>query len=158
MAMDGREFRDTLGRFATGVCLITTTTEDGRALALTANSFASVSLDPPLVLWSLQNNSDVYDAYATPRHYAINILSDQQQDLSGRYARKGDHELDSAHYTTGEDGAPLIAGALAAFECDLHQTHDGGDHLIIVGRVTRMHNADGGAPLLFFSGGYRELA
>ena len=158
MAMDGREFRDALGRFATGVCLITTTTQDGRALALTANSFASVSLDPPLVLWSLQNNSDVYDAYATPRHYAINILSDQQQELSGRYARKGDHELDPAHYTLGEDGAPLISGALAAFECELHQTHDGGDHLIIVGRVTRMQNAEDGAPLVFYSGGYRELA
>ena len=158
MAMDGREFRDTLGRFATGVCLITTTTEDGRALALTANSFASVSLDPPLVLWSLQNNSDVYAAYATPQHYAINILSDQQQDLSGRYARKGDHELDPAHYTAGEDGAPLITGALATFECDLHQTHDGGDHLIIVGRVTRMLSTDSGAPLVFYSGGYRALA
>ena len=158
MAIDGREFRDALGRFATGVCLITTTTEDGRALALTANSFASVSLDPPLVLWSLQNNSDVYAAYATPQHYAINILSDQQQALSGRYARKGDHELDPSHYTPGDDGAPLINGALAAFECDLHQTHEGGDHLIIVGRVTRMHSGEAGAPLVFYSGGYRELA
>ncbi len=158
MTIDGREFRDALGRFATGVCLITTTTPDGKALALTANSFASVSLDPPLVLWSLQNNSDVYDAYATPKHYAINILSDQQQDLSGRYARKGEHELDPAHYSPGDDGAPLITGALTSFECDLHQTHDGGDHLIIVGRVTRMRNGDGGAPLVFYSGGYRELS
>jgi len=157
MAIDGRELRDALGRFATGVCLITTTTKDGRALALTANSFASVSLDPPLVLWSLQKNSDVYDAYATPTHYAINILSDQQQDLSSRYARKNEHELDPDHFTLGADGAPVVGGALVTFECELHQSHDGGDHLIIVGKVSRMTDSGEGAPLLFYSGAYREL-
>ncbi len=97
-------------------------------------------------------------AQRSPKHYAINILSDRQQDLSGRYARKGEHELDPAHYLPGDNGAPLITDALASFECDLHQTHDGGDHLIIVGRVTRMRNGEGGAPLVFYSGGYRELA
>lgn len=157
MALDGREFRDALGRFATGVCLITTTTADGRALALTANSFASVSLDPPLVLWSLQNNSDVYSEYATPEAYAINVLSTEQEALSGSYARKGQHELDPAHFTPGVHGAPVINGALASFECRLHATHDGGDHLIIVGEVLQMQ-MQAGEPLLFFSGAYRALA
>jgi len=158
MAIDGREFRDALGQFATGVCLITTTTSDGRSLALTANSFASVSLDPPLVLWSLQNNSDVFDAYANAGQYAINVLTQAQQSLSSQYARKNEHELDPAHFSLGQGGAPLINGALATFECELHQTHDGGDHLIIVGQVTSMANAGGDAPLLFYSGAYRELA
>lgn len=157
MALDGREFRDALGRFATGVCLITTTTADGRPLALTANSFASVSLDPPLVLWSLQNTSDVYREYATPEAYAINVLSAEQQELSSRYARKGEHELDPGHFISGEQGAPIIKDALASFECQLHATHDGGDHLIIVGKVTRML-IQAGDPLLFFSGAYRSLA
>ena len=156
MALDGREFRDALGRFATGVCLITTRTGDGRSLALTANSFASVSLAPPLVLWSLQNTSDVYRDYAAADVYAINVLRMEQQELSSRYARKGDHELDPAHFVSGEQGAPIIIDALASFECRLHATHDGGDHLIIVGEVTGMLMQDGD-PLLFFSGGYRSM-
>ena len=77
MSIDGRELRNALGRFATGVCLITTTGEDQKSRALTANSFSSVSLDPPLVLWSLQNNSDVYDIYASPRYFAINVLASE---------------------------------------------------------------------------------
>ena len=82
MSIDGRELRNALGRFATGVCLITLETSDGDALALTANSFSSVSLDPPLVLWNLQNNSDVFEHYAQGRYFAINILADNQQPLS----------------------------------------------------------------------------
>ena len=158
MSFDGREFRNALGRFATGVCLITTTTEQGQALALTANSFSSVSLDPPLVLWSLQNNSHVYDIFARPRYYAINVLTREQENLSNGYARKGEHELDPAHFTPGINGAPVIRDALVNFECELHATHEGGDHLIIVGRVHDMQSRPEGSPLLFFGGAYRELA
>lgn len=157
MSFDGLELRNALGRFATGVCLITAVDEQQRALAMTANSFASVSLDPPLVLWSLQNNSEVYDAFAGPRHYAINVLSASQQDLSNQYARKGEHLLDTAHFRSGRHGAPIIHGALVSFECELEATHEGGDHLIIVGRVHDMTPGAEDEPLLFFSGGYREL-
>jgi len=158
MEIDSRELRNALGRFATGVCIISAVTPQGEALGLTANSFASVSLDPPLVLWSLQNNSEVFSAFSTPRFYAINILALEQEGHSGRYAKKGDHRLDPEHFTTGKFGAPILRESLANFECELHATHDGGDHLIIVGRVRDMQTRAEGAPLLFFCGGYRQLA
>lgn len=157
MSIDGRELRNALGRFATGVCLITLETSDGDALALTANSFSSVSLDPPLVLWNLQNNSDVFEHYAQGRYFAINILADNQQPLSDSYARKGEHSLDPDHFRRGVKGSPVINGSLVSFECELEATHEGGDHLIIVGRVLEMTAADGGDPLLFFGGAYRAL-
>jgi flavin reductase (DIM6/NTAB) family NADH-FMN oxidoreductase RutF len=157
MSIDGRELRNALGRFATGVCLITLETSDGDALALTANSFSSVSLDPPLVLWNLQNNSDVFEHYAQGQYFAINILADNQQPLSDSYARKGEHNLDPDHFHRGVKGSPVINGALVSFECELEATHEGGDHLIIVGRVLEMTAADGGDPLLFFGGAYRAL-
>lgn len=157
MEIDGRELRNALGRFATGVCIISTVTESGEPLGLTANSFASVSLEPPLVLWSLQNNSDVFEVFSRPRHYAINVLAREHHEHSNRYAKKGDHLLDPAHFTPGQFGSPLINDALVSFECELHATHEGGDHLIIVGLVKAMHARDAGEPLLFYSGGYHHL-
>lgn len=157
MNIDGRELRNALGRFATGVCVITTVDTDGNALGMTANSFSSVSLDPPLVLWNLQNGSDTYNAFANPRRFAINVLSAEQLDISNQYARKGDHLLSPEHYRTGRHGAPILRNALVSFECDLHATHEGGDHLIIVGRVLDVSDRPDGDPLLFFSGAYREL-
>ena len=157
MSIDGRELRNALGRFATGVCVITALDENNRPLGMTANSFSSVSLDPPLVLWSLQNNSEVYETFAKPRVFAINVLASEQLDLSNQYAKKGDHLLDEAHYRIGRTGAPVIRNALVSFECSLDATHEGGDHLIIVGRVEEMSSRPDGNPLLFFSGAYREL-
>lgn len=157
MSIDGRELRNALGRFATGVCLITLETAQGDSLALTANSFSSVSLEPPLVLWSLQNNSDVFEHYATAPYFAINILAADQQPLSDSYARKGQHQLEPAHFTRGAKGSPVISGALVSFECELAATHEGGDHLIIVGKVIQMSAREEGDPLLFFGGGYRAL-
>lgn len=158
MSFDARELRDALGQFATGVCLITVASQEGEALAMTANSFSSVSLDPPLVLWSLQKNSDVYDAFASPKHFAINILNSNQLDHSNHYARKEQHLLHADHFRAGGNGSPIIEGALVSFECELEVTHEAGDHLIIIGRVVDMCRADAGDPLLFFSGGYRYLS
>ena len=150
------ELRRSLGRFATGVTVVTCRGDKGPC-GITANSFSSVSLDPPLVLWNLQNNSDVYDVFASPRYFAINILSLEQQEHSNRYAKKGDHLLAPEHYQDGKYGAPIIRDALVSFECELDATHEGGDHLIIVGRVRDLQQRTDGEPLLFFSGGYREL-
>lgn len=158
MSIDGRELRDALGRFTTGVCVITTVTENGEALGLTANSFASVSLDPPLVLWSLQNNSEVYDIYSAPKYFAINVLAAEHVEHSNRYAKKGDHALAPEHYTPGAYGSPIVRDALVSFECELHAAHEGGDHLIIVGRVLDMQSRADGEPLLFYCGAYRELS
>lgn len=157
MSFDARELRNALGQFATGVCVITTTTPQQKALGITANSFASVSLDPPLVLWSLQNNSETYTTFSQARHYAINVLSKDQQDLSNQYAKKGDHLLDAEHYSVGKYGAPILRHALVSFECELEITHPGGDHLIIVGRVRDLQSRGIGEPLLFAAGAYREL-
>ena len=136
--------------------MVTTIAEDGTARALTINSFASVSLDPPLVLWSLQNDSEVYPLYAQAQRFAICVLSEQQTPLSVQYATKNGHAMTEAHYFLGAHGSPLIHDALASFECELEATHVGGDHLIIVGRVLTFTHSDG-APLLFFGGSYREL-
>lgn len=157
MSFDGREFRNALGRFATGVTVITAVSDTGQVVGITANSFSSVSLDPPLVLWSLQNNSDVYDTFSSPQYFAINILSTEQQGQSNQYAKKSQHDLDPADYRLGKYGAPVIRHALVTFECELQATHEGGDHLIIVGRVREMHERPSGEPLLFYSGRYREL-
>jgi flavin reductase (DIM6/NTAB) family NADH-FMN oxidoreductase RutF len=157
MSFDGRELRNALGRFATGVTVITTVSDKQQAVGMTANSFSSVSLDPPLVLWSLKNNSDGYDVFSSPQHFAINILSTEQQAQSNQYAKKGQHELDPADYRLGKYGAPVIRHALVTFECELEATHEGGDHLIIVGRVREMQERPSGEPLLFYCGRYREL-
>ena len=160
MDIDSRELRNALGRFATGICIISTVTDSGRPLGLTANSFASVSLDPPLVLWSLQNNSDVFAEFSTPQFFAINVLAKEHHGHSGRYAKKGDHLLDPEHFTPGKFGAPIVHGALVSFECELHATHEGGDHLIIIGRVRDMQRREDGEgePLLFYCGNYHHLA
>lgn len=158
MTIDTRDLRDALGQFATGVCLVTVTSEDGRALALTVNSFASVSLDPPLVLWSLQSDSDTYAEFAGAERYAINVLGSEQEAHSNRYAMKDGHVLDPDHFSRGENGAPVINDALAVFECSLEASYPGGDHVILVGRVTRFTRAESTAmPLLFFGGAYRGL-
>ena len=157
MSMDGRELRNALGRFATGVCVISAVDKQGTAVGMTANSFSSVSLDPPLVLWSLQNTSEIFDTFATARRFAINVLAAEQVELSNQYARKGDHQLSPGHYCLGRNGSPLIRNALVSFECQLETTHQGGDHLIIIGRVMGMSSRPTGKPLLFHAGAYREL-
>ena len=146
-----REFRDALGRFATGVCVITTATPRG-PLGITANSFASVSLDPPLVLWSPARSSRRFGAFASATHYAIHVLGEDQGDLCRRFSRSG-HDFAGLDWSATEDGTPLIEGCLARFECRLAAQHEGGDHLIVVGRVVGAQYR-AGAPLLFSAGRY----
>lgn len=159
MTEDTRALRKALGSFATGVCLVTVRDREGRALAMTVNSFASVSLQPPLVLWSLQRDSLNFEHFAFPSRYAISVLAQGQEALSTRYATPGAHHMDDSHHSTGHNGAPVVNGALACFECALETTYDGGDHLIILGRVTRFTETDAeDEPLVFHSGRYRALA
>ena len=157
MSFESRDFRDALGRFATGVCVITFAPEDGKPFGMTINSFASVSLEPPLVLWSLQKNSDVFDEIVNAKRYAVNVLSQEQRPMSDQYAKKSDHDLSPEHFSIGKTGSPLLKGSLVTFECETEAVHDGGDHVIIVGRVLEMDSNPNGEPLLFVSGKYREL-
>jgi flavin reductase (DIM6/NTAB) family NADH-FMN oxidoreductase RutF len=152
------DLRNALGKFATGVCVITAAPEGFAPFGMTINSFASVSLNPPLVLWSLQNDSDCVPAFAAAERFAVNILAAEQRDLSKVYSKRGDHDLRAEHVKTGKAGLPLIRDALASFECEVWQRYDGGDHVILLGKVLAMESAGGDArPLLFFSGGYQEL-
>jgi len=158
MSFTTREFRDALGTFATGVCVISANPEGWEPFGMTVNSFASVSLDPPLVLWSLQNDSDMYEAFEKTERYCVNILRSDQQDMSNQYAKKGDHLLSSDHFEIGDSGAPVMPETLVSMECELEARHPGGDHIILVGRVLELTQRNNGEPLLFCSGAYRELA
>lgn len=157
MSLDPREFRNALGSFTTGVCVITATPEGGEPMGMTVNSFASVSLDPALVLWSIQNDSECFPVFENIEKYGINILSAEQMDTSNQYAKKGQHDLLADDVVIGDTGVPLIKGAITSFECESWARYDGGDHQILVAEVKAMRAADG-EPLLFFAGGYRELA
>jgi flavin reductase (DIM6/NTAB) family NADH-FMN oxidoreductase RutF len=152
---DSRAFRDALGRFTTGVTVITCGTPTG-PLGITANSFASLSLTPPLVLWSPAKSSSRYPFFMAADHFAIHVLGREQEELCRAFARSGD-AFDGLDWAMSEDGAPLIDGCLSRFECKLAATHDGGDHSILVGRVTRV-TTRAGAPLLFHGGQYGGLA
>lgn len=157
-AFSPREFRSALGMFATGVTIVTAMTPEGRPIGLTANSFNSVSLDPPLVLWSLSRAAASLPAFSTGSHYAINILAADQKLLAERFAAKGGERWLGVEYTRGSGDAPLIAGALATFECYNRSRYEEGDHVIFVGEVERCASRPGAAPLLFHGGRfYTEL-
>lgn len=150
-----RALRDALGRFATGVTVVTVMTSDG-PLGITANSFASVSLEPPLVLWSPARKSRRFAAFERAPFFAIHILSAEQRALADRFARTGD-DFDGIAFTAGPQGTPLIDGCAARFECRHAAGHDGGDHLIVVGEILAVVEAEV-PPLLFYRGGYAGLA
>ena len=154
--VDPKSLRQAVGRFGTGVCVITTT-QDETPIAMTVNSFSSVSLDPALVLWSIRNESGLFEAFTKGESFNINILAEDQQDLSDRCAGKTQHMLSSREYRAGFNGQPVIYGALTTLECNLWSTYEAGDHAIILGEVSALHSSDKNKPLLFFSGGYTLL-
>jgi len=157
-AFDRRGFRNALSSFPTGVTVISTLGEQGELLGLTANSFTSVSLDPPLVQFSLARRSPSLSAFERSGVFAVSILAADQGELSNRFATPSDDKWRGVEYVLGRDGGcPLIAGALASFECTTHALHDGGDHVIIVGLVLRFEKLVIGEPLIFYRGSYRTM-
>jgi len=157
MKQDSRGFRDALGHFATGVAVITTKGPEGAPLGLTVNSFASVSLDPPLVLWSLDRTSDRFEAFMKAEHFGVNILGGESQAVSHRLSRKGEFSLEGETLREGPHGVPMLECAIAHFECRVEQRHGGGDHVIFVGRVLDCGHRAHGAPLVYYRGRYRAL-
>lgn len=151
--MDEREFRNALGRFVTGVTVITTRTEDGRLEALTANSFSAVSLDPPLVLWSLRNNSSLISFFKDAKHFAVNVLGAWQFALAEHFAKRAPDKFQNIVHAPGVGGCPLLFGALATFECSKEANVESGDHIVFFGRVERVTYRDG-EPLIFSAGKY----
>ena len=156
-AFDATEFRKALGAFATGVTIITTRTADGKPLGLTANSFNSVSLNPPLVLWSLANSSMSLETFKTAPHWAVHVLASDQEALSGRFAKRGEDKFAGLDFDTGVGDIPLLRGCTARFQCKTAFQYEGGDHVIFVGEVISFDRADS-SPLVFHGGRYAHAA
>jgi len=154
---DPRTLRDALGCFATGVTVVTTLDETGQPVGLTANSFSSVSLDPPLILFCLARSSSNLERFQRAEHFAINVLHIGQQPMSGAFARSTAERFDGVAWETWDTGAPILSGSLASFECATHQVVEAGDHLVFIGRVTRARFEPRRDPLLYFRGRYRRL-
>ncbi len=157
MAIDSRVLRDALGCFATGVTVVTSVTPEGALLGITANSFNSVSLDPPLVLFSLHRGAYSLQDFARSGCFAINVLSEGQRHLSVAFAKPLADKWDGIAYEVWETGCPIFPDALAKLDCRTRSTHDGGDHVIFVGEVLRMAAASHGRPLLYFRGAYSQI-
>ncbi len=151
-SFSSHEFRTALGMFATGVTIVTARTPAGQVIGLTANSFNSVSLDPPLVLWSLAQAAASLPAFRAGSHYAINILAADQKALAERFSLRGADRWAGVSFTEGIAGSPLLGGAAATFECFNRSRYEEGDHVIFVGEVERCSWRPGASPLLFHGG------
>jgi flavin reductase (DIM6/NTAB) family NADH-FMN oxidoreductase RutF len=158
MGFDTRAFRQALGCFPTGVAVVTAHSPTSHPMGITVNSFASVSLDPPLVLWCLDRGSDRFHTFTTAAGFTISLLGTAHETVSSRLAKQGEHSLDGIDLLPTELGPPALADALAIFECACEAVHDGGDHAILVGRVLRFARREAGEPLVFFRGRYGALA
>lgn len=154
--LDTRELRNTLGMFATGVTIVTARAPDGTPVGLTVNSFSSVSLEPPLVLWSLARTSRALDVFTHQEHWAINILSADQEELSNRFASSGDDKFSGVEMEDGVAGAPLLTDCVARLQCRTASQFDGGDHVILVGEVVKFERSDLD-PLVFYRGRYARI-
>lgn len=151
---DAREFRNALGTFPTGVAVVTTRAPSGAFVGLTINSFSSLSLEPPLVLWALQLASPSLGAFDRARHFAVNILAEEQVELSRRFASQVPNKFSDLEVHAGLEGLPLIAGCAARLECRAAARHNGGDHVLFIGQVERFEYDARKRPLVFYAGRY----
>ena len=155
--MDTRPLRDALGRFTTGVTLITCLDSDGSFVGLTANSFSSLSLEPPLILWSLRNASPRLGAFTAATRFAVNVLAESQVELSRRFASRDESDrFAEGPWSLGAHGAPVLGGCVAVLECETVSHQDAGDHQLFIGRVLGFAEAPL-PPLVFQAGHYRLL-
>lgn len=156
MAIEPQELRRVMGHFATGVAVITTRDKDGTPQGLTANAFMSLSLDPPLVIISVDKKATCYSCFEPNNGFTVNFLAEDQEEISRRFATKGADKFVDLKWQVGSNGAAQIDGALGSVECRITQCHDGGDHTIVVGEIIDV-GASGERPLLFFKGKYQRL-
>lgn len=153
--VEPRALRTVLGRFATGVTIVTCRDDAGEPVGLTANSFNALSLTPPLVLWSLRASSPSLATFRAARHFAVNVLSESQVDLSRRFASPVADKFAEGLWSDGLGGAPVLTGAAAVLECQSHAEHAAGDHWLFIGQVLRLAEQD--TPPLLFHGGHYHL-
>lgn len=157
MIFDSRAFRNTLGRFVTGVTVVTTRHVRGDRVGVTANSFNSVSLDPPLILWSLNRDSSTLASFEGAGYFAVHILGQDQIDLSQRFATPSADKFAGLKTTEGNGGVPLLEGCAARLECRTYNRHPAGDHTIFIGEVIVFEASEEVDPLLFHGGRYTRL-
>jgi flavin reductase (DIM6/NTAB) family NADH-FMN oxidoreductase RutF len=151
-----KNFRQCLGKFATGVTVVSCRDQDGKPCGITANSFSSVSLEPPLVLWNIDKVSKSLRAYLEAEHFAINVLSNLQRSLASHFATSENGLFDNISYRDSPQNVPVLSNTLAHLECRTHDIHDCGDHHIIIGDVINFELSDG-EPLIFYSGNYTAI-
>lgn len=154
--IDAATFRSTLGRFATGVTVLTARDASGRDHGMTVSAFCSVSLEPPRVLCCVERSADMCPVIEAASHFAVNVLTTAQESISRRFAEERDDRFDGLGYTRGITGLVLLEDALASIECAVTARYDGGDHLIVLGDVIAGAAADG-RPLLYYRGGYAQM-
>jgi flavin reductase (DIM6/NTAB) family NADH-FMN oxidoreductase RutF len=151
-----REFRDALGAFSTGITIVTALGPRGEKVGMTVNSFSSVSLEPALILWSIDRNASCYSEFIACNHYAVHILSAEQKTLSNLFSSRDNDQFSGLVCDKGIADLPLLPDYSACFQCAAEHQYDGGDHVILVGRVLAFCDR-GAAPLLYYRGGYASL-
>ncbi|WP_428424375.1 flavin reductase family protein [Methylibium sp.] len=156
-SFEPRELRAAFGQFATGITVVTTCTADGRKVGLTVNSFSSLSLDPPLILWSLVKHSPSLQVFCDAPYFAINVLSEEQHGVARQFATPAKDKFAGVESELGTHGLPLLVDAIAHFECSRAHVYEGGDHLIFVGKVEKFSTFER-RPLLFHKGAFQQLA
>ncbi len=156
-SFDQRDFRNALGTFATGITVITTTHNHAEPVGITVNSFASVSLDPPLVLWCLDNDAYFHDIFANCSHFAVHVLHQDQEAVSQIFSTKNSSKFNSLDWEMGEFGSPILKDCASHFECEMERQCDGGDHVILLGRVTAFKTHKDKPPLIYHAGEYQVL-
>jgi flavin reductase (DIM6/NTAB) family NADH-FMN oxidoreductase RutF len=155
--LDEHALRRAFGCFATGITVVTALSNHGRRLGITANSFSSVSLNPPLISVNLGRHLRSLAELLEAQAFAVNLLSSDQEHLSSRFARAHDDKWTGVEHNVAENGSPIIKGRLACFECSHYAQHIAGDHVILLGEVIRYEAEDAIEPLVYFRGGYRRL-
>jgi flavin reductase (DIM6/NTAB) family NADH-FMN oxidoreductase RutF len=156
MKITERQLRDTLGRFTTGVSIVTAAPYGYEPTGVTINSFTSVSMEPPLILWCLKIDSVVHGVFEATDRFTVNILAENQRELADIYADKTKHRLATDCYVTDDSGIPVLRDSIATFKCMVKARYEEGDHIIIIGEVIDITSVPGD-PLVFYNGRYREL-
>jgi len=156
MPIEKNQLRQVMGHFATGVTIITTFNKDGQMHGLTANAFTSVSLEPPLLLISVDKKAESWPAFEESKVFTVNILADEQEALSRKFAVSGGNKFEGVAYRQGANGAAILDGTLAHIECTLYAAYEGGDHSIYLGEIQEAEVREG-KPLVCYRGGYRAI-
>ncbi len=158
MSVSTDEFKNVMAAYPTGVCVVTTETDTHAPFGMTINSFTSLSLVPPLVMWNLQKQSDTFRAWRDTENFAVNMLRAGQGEISRRFAMRDNHDLDPSEFLRGKSGCPVLEDCLGSLECTMHARHEEGDHVILIGEVIAVYGPTDLMPLTYHNRGYGTVA